>query len=290
MRPVLDGHLPEVLEARARRDGRRRAASDHPRSDPDARGSGRRSSKSRRWPTFPPAPASARPAASPRRCSRRSTRIAGGCCIRDELAELACEIEIERLRRADRQAGSVHRRVRRRDLFHLQSRRQRRGATASAADGCAVRPRGQPAAVLHRVLAQRRQHPRGSEAANRARTTTRCCDNLHYVKELGLRSRQALESGRHALFGELMHEHWEHKSAARGMSNPQIDEWYELGREERRDRRQAGRRRRRRVPACSTPRITGACARRWPRRASKKCGSASTSKARRCCSSEPAGG
>ena len=55
--------------------------------------------------------------------------------------------------------------------------------------------------------------------------------NLHYVKELGLRSRQALEQGDTALFGELMHEHWEHKKRrSGGMSNPQIDEWYELGR------------------------------------------------------------
>lgn len=55
--------------------------------------------------------------------------------------------------------------------------------------------------------------------------------NLHYVKELGLRSKQALEKGNAALFGELMHEHWEHKKRrSGGMSNPWIDEWYELGR------------------------------------------------------------
>ena len=55
--------------------------------------------------------------------------------------------------------------------------------------------------------------------------------NLHYVKELGLRSRQALEQGKNGLFGELMHEHWEHKKRrSSGMSNPQIDEQYELGR------------------------------------------------------------
>lgn len=55
-------------------------------------------------------------------------------------------------------------------------------------------------------------------------------NNLHYVKDLGLRSKLALESGNTALFGELMHEHWEHKKRrSGGMSNPMIDEWYQLG-------------------------------------------------------------
>jgi D-glycero-alpha-D-manno-heptose-7-phosphate kinase len=55
--------------------------------------------------------------------------------------------------------------------------------------------------------------------------------NLHYVKELGLRSRDLLVTGRPADFGALMHEHWEHKKRrSDGMSMPQIDEWYELGR------------------------------------------------------------
>jgi D-glycero-alpha-D-manno-heptose-7-phosphate kinase len=54
--------------------------------------------------------------------------------------------------------------------------------------------------------------------------------NLHYVKDLGYRSKQALEKGNTRLFGELMHEHWEHKKRRSGhMSNSKIDEWYELG-------------------------------------------------------------
>ena len=54
--------------------------------------------------------------------------------------------------------------------------------------------------------------------------------NLHYVKELGLRSRDALEAGDCEKFGQIMHEHWEHKKKrSGGMSNPKIDEWYELG-------------------------------------------------------------
>jgi len=55
--------------------------------------------------------------------------------------------------------------------------------------------------------------------------------NLHYVKELGLRSRQVLESGRFDEFGFLMHEHWLHKrKRSAGMSNPKIDAWYDLAR------------------------------------------------------------
>jgi D-glycero-alpha-D-manno-heptose-7-phosphate kinase len=54
-------------------------------------------------------------------------------------------------------------------------------------------------------------------------------DNLHYVKALAYRSREALESGALVRFGELLHEHWEHKKRrSRNISNPQIDDWYEL--------------------------------------------------------------
>jgi D-glycero-alpha-D-manno-heptose-7-phosphate kinase len=54
--------------------------------------------------------------------------------------------------------------------------------------------------------------------------------NLHFVKELGYRSKDALEAGDVVKFGELMHAHWEHKKRrSGGMSNPKIDEWYELG-------------------------------------------------------------
>ena len=55
-------------------------------------------------------------------------------------------------------------------------------------------------------------------------------NNLHYVKDLGYRSRDALVEGKTQVFGELMHEHWEHKKRrSGGMSNPNIDHWYELG-------------------------------------------------------------
>ena len=54
--------------------------------------------------------------------------------------------------------------------------------------------------------------------------------NLHFVKELGRLSKDALEKGDTARFGELMHQHWEHKKRrSGGMSNSVIDDWYELG-------------------------------------------------------------
>ena len=68
------------------------------------------------------------------------------------------------------------------------------------------------------------------QQARSQKNDTDMLNNLHYVKELGYRSKAALESGNTGLFGELMHEHWEHKKRrSGGMSNPRIDEWYELG-------------------------------------------------------------
>ena len=53
--------------------------------------------------------------------------------------------------------------------------------------------------------------------------------NLHFVKELGQRSLEALQKGDLDEFGLLMDEHWQHKKRrSGGMSNPQIDEWYAL--------------------------------------------------------------
>jgi D-glycero-alpha-D-manno-heptose-7-phosphate kinase len=56
-------------------------------------------------------------------------------------------------------------------------------------------------------------------------------DNLHLVKELGHRSLEAIEGGDLATFGRIMHEHWQHKKKrSSAMSNPDIDRWYELAR------------------------------------------------------------
>jgi D-glycero-alpha-D-manno-heptose-7-phosphate kinase len=57
-------------------------------------------------------------------------------------------------------------------------------------------------------------------------------ENLHFVKQLGVDSKRALERGDLRHFAEIMHTHWEHKKKrSDGMSNPQIDEWYDLARQ-----------------------------------------------------------
>jgi D-glycero-alpha-D-manno-heptose-7-phosphate kinase len=54
-------------------------------------------------------------------------------------------------------------------------------------------------------------------------------DNLHFVKDLGYQSKEALESGDLGRFAELMNLHWDYKKRRSGaMSNPEIDKWYDL--------------------------------------------------------------
>jgi D-glycero-alpha-D-manno-heptose-7-phosphate kinase len=53
-------------------------------------------------------------------------------------------------------------------------------------------------------------------------------ENLHFTKNLGLRSKEALILGDTIKFGELMREHWEHKKArSQNMTNSFIDYTYE---------------------------------------------------------------
>jgi D-glycero-alpha-D-manno-heptose-7-phosphate kinase len=53
--------------------------------------------------------------------------------------------------------------------------------------------------------------------------------NLHFVKDLGFQSRDALGMGDLQEFGRLMNVHWEYKKKRSGsMSNDKIDEWYGL--------------------------------------------------------------
>lgn len=53
--------------------------------------------------------------------------------------------------------------------------------------------------------------------------------NLHFIKDLGFKSKDALEKGDLHEFAALMKVHWDHKKQRSAkMSNSKIDEWYEL--------------------------------------------------------------
>ena len=52
--------------------------------------------------------------------------------------------------------------------------------------------------------------------------------NLDFVKQLGFDSKNAFEKGDLKGFADIMNVHWQYKKKrSGGMSNPQIDEWYE---------------------------------------------------------------
>ena len=54
-------------------------------------------------------------------------------------------------------------------------------------------------------------------------------NNLHFVKELGIKSKVALESANLGDFSELMNIHWQNKKErSKNMSNSKIDEWWKL--------------------------------------------------------------
>jgi D-glycero-alpha-D-manno-heptose-7-phosphate kinase len=56
--------------------------------------------------------------------------------------------------------------------------------------------------------------------------------NLHFIKELGRESKEALETGDLEHFAELMNVHWEHKKRrSPNMSNDGIDQYYHLARQ-----------------------------------------------------------
>ena len=54
-------------------------------------------------------------------------------------------------------------------------------------------------------------------------------DGLEEVQDLAWKMKDALETGYFDAYGVMLDDHWEQKKRRGGMSNPQIDEWYQLG-------------------------------------------------------------
>jgi len=147
----------------------------------------------------------------------------------DELAQIACEIEIERL----------HEPVGKQDqyiasyggvtclVFHPDGRVEAEPVRASMEtlfnleDNLLLFFTGFSRSAAT-ILADQKARTEMNDAEMVA--------NLNEVKALGYRSKEALESGDTRKFGELMHEQWEQKKRrSTGMSNSEIDQWYTLG-------------------------------------------------------------
>lgn len=145
-----------------------------------------------------------------------------------ELAEQACEIEIERL-------GEP---VGKQDQY----------ASAYGGITCfTIAPDGQVTADPLRISAETRynlednlllfftgysraasailgEQDRRSRANDSAMT-----GNLHRIKALAFETRDAFERGDLRRFGEIMNEHWQHKKLrSASMSNADINHWYDL--------------------------------------------------------------
>lgn len=73
-----------------------------------------------------------------------------------------------------------------------------------------------------KILKEQDEKTRGLDAA--------MVENLHFVKELGVQSKEAMEAGDLREFARLMDVHWQRKKErSGGMSNSQINDWYDYG-------------------------------------------------------------
>ena len=180
---------------------------------------------------------------TPSGCSTRSTPIGNQFASRTRWRAMACEIEIER-------CGEP---IGKQDQYAAAYGGLNRFASTPTTLSrwipiiCDVRPvrtaRGVDAPVLHRARPQRFGDPGGQSASIAANRRL-----MRRMVQLAFDLKIELESGRLESVGEILHENWcLKKQMTDGISDGQIDEWYETAQGERRARRQAPRRRQRRV-------------------------------------------
>lgn len=144
------------------------------------------------------------------------------------LAELACDIEINRLRKP---VGKQDQYIAAYGglscmTFHRDHRvsvaplRLARSTLLELEDNLLLFFTGFTRAAVD-ILQDQQQRSQAGDTAMLA--------NLDYVKTMAYRSREALELGDLSSFGALLHQHWEHKKRrSEGISNPNIDKWYTL--------------------------------------------------------------
>jgi D-glycero-alpha-D-manno-heptose-7-phosphate kinase len=115
-----------------------------------------------------------------------------------DLARLACELEIDRLGRPVGKQDQYIAAYGGITCFEFDRRGAVSAEPLALSQSHAARARGSPAAVLHGLRARRRRHPQGPDERTK-QADMAMVDNLHYVKELGRRSRDALERGRRSV-------------------------------------------------------------------------------------------
>jgi D-glycero-alpha-D-manno-heptose-7-phosphate kinase len=147
-----------------------------------------------------------------------------------ELAEQACHIEIDRLREPIGKQDQYIAAYGGLTCFHF-SKDDRVTATPLAISEEHLHNLEDSLVLFFTGYSRRASSVLSEQDRRTKEADDSIINNLDYVKEMGFRSRELLENGRLRDFGALMHEHWEHKKKrSSGMSNPQIDEWYEYAR------------------------------------------------------------
>ncbi len=157
------------------------------------------------------------------------TTARGLLLSKQQIAELACQIEIEKLRepigKQDQYAAAFG------DLNLIQFR----------SDGVTVEPikiapetrRALEKNILLFFTGATRQASSilREQSKSSEQNDPRVLDALHAVKAMAFQAKECLEHGNLAQFGQLLDHGWENKKKfAAGVSNPLIDEYYELAR------------------------------------------------------------
>ena len=206
LRPLHAGHLPEVLPAGARAEDRRRPAPDHPGMPcpHETRAPADRDHDARRHPAGTGLGSSGSFTTALLKALYAYDRL---FLHPDELARLACHVEIDRLKEP----------IGKQDQY-IAAFGGITCFTFSPDEGVEAVPLKLGAGTLldledNLLLFFTGQHRSASSILKDQDVRTRESDsemiaNLHVIKDLAARSKKALEDGKCAAFGEIMHEHW----------------------------------------------------------------------------------
>jgi D-glycero-alpha-D-manno-heptose-7-phosphate kinase len=147
-----------------------------------------------------------------------------------DLAELACHIEIEKLGdpvgKQDQYIASYG------GLTRFEFRPDDTvGATTLTVDPCTLEDLEDHLLLFFTGYSRRATNILADQKERSEKDDGAMIANLDFVQDLGVRIGDALQAGHTHLFADLMHQHWEHKrKRTAGISSGEIDQWYELAR------------------------------------------------------------